>query len=454
MSFELPEDKSDLSDADYARLREALKAAFAQTGDADTAPDAEAPPIVVYGYSSERFAKEMADSIDATLARVSHRQHPDDEIEPELLSNIQGRNVIFVASGSGDPSKQMFEAQTMLSLINSGGPKSLTGVFPYMWYNAGDDKRGQRKAQTAVIAIENVRTHLDHAIVIRPHNNSITNATFEDALNLKRCIMPHMAYALGVQLADLCEKGTLDPDDIVFVNADAGAGKRNGPEVKEALYRGMGEYAPKGADPEKDLWPTPDKLRGRDSGETQSAMKGDGFDVEGKVVVTLEDMIRSAGTLTKEFAPGLKQAGAKSIIAYAPHGLFPYDEKKGQEPTAAIDRINNSDLDLVIIGNGYDFTKTDDIRHQAIQESPKIIEMDYAPYIGLIAQTLLLQPTKALVEEAKRTGVERTSVSAIEGGRHPALTERQIVKPVPLPAGNPLFEKAGEEPRLDLIAEA
>jgi ribose-phosphate pyrophosphokinase len=62
-------------------------------------------------------------------------------------------------------------------------------------------------------------------------------------------------------------------------------------------------------------------------------------DVKDKTAIILDDMIDTAGTLTQA-AKALKSHGAKAIYACATHGVL---------SGPAIDRINDSDIEAVVI---------------------------------------------------------------------------------------------------------
>jgi ribose-phosphate pyrophosphokinase len=64
-------------------------------------------------------------------------------------------------------------------------------------------------------------------------------------------------------------------------------------------------------------------------------------DVKDKIAIILDDMIDTAGTLTQA-ARALKAHGARTIYACATHGVL---------SGPAIDRINSSDIEEVVITN-------------------------------------------------------------------------------------------------------
>ena len=88
-------------------------------------------------------------------------------------------------------------------------------------------------------------------------------------------------------------------------------------------------------------------------------------DVNNKNCILIDDICDTAGTLTNA-ASALKNQGAKSVCAYITHGIF-------SDP--AIDRINNSPIDKMII--------TDSIQpKEEIKNSDKIEVLTIAPLIG------------------------------------------------------------------------
>jgi len=71
-------------------------------------------------------------------------------------------------------------------------------------------------------------------------------------------------------------------------------------------------------------------------------------EVEGRNVVLIDDMVDTAGTLTKA-ADMLLEKGAKSVQAYCTHGVL-----SGQ----ALERIENSKLDRLVITDTIPQTKS------------------------------------------------------------------------------------------------
>lgn len=109
-------------------------------------------------------------------------------------------------------------------------------------------------------------------------------------------------------------------------------------------------------------------------------------DVRDSDVIIVDDMIDTAGTLTKA-AQELKAFGAKRIYAFATHGIL---------SNPAVDRINNSVLDKVIVCN------TIALQPEA-RASPKITQLSVAHMLAeAIARIHLKRSVSALFKKSSK----------------------------------------------------
>jgi ribose-phosphate pyrophosphokinase len=92
-------------------------------------------------------------------------------------------------------------------------------------------------------------------------------------------------------------------------------------------------------------------------------------EVKGRTCVIMDDMVDTAGTLVKA-AQVLKEEGATKVVAYCTHPVL---------SGAAVERINNSDLDELVV------TDTIPLREDA-KNCKKIRQLSVA---GLLAETIL-----------------------------------------------------------------
>lgn len=384
----------------------------------------KARPLVVSGYSSRNLAQGIAEYMDCKVVEVRDKEHADNEIEPAILSNVRGREVILVASAAGNPNKQMFETQLLLDSLKRADAKSVTLVVPYMWYGRSDSNFSERKSPALSTVIGNI-SNCDRVIVADPHNSGITREVFE--ARGTNALVTSFAYSYAVQLNSMFNQKALNKDNLLFLHPDAGSTKRIDPTFRDALYTTLGfDTKEPRWNPNKDSWPQIGKDRDKET--NQSTTKDITVDVKNMDVVIFEDMIASGGTAC-DLAAGLKKAGARTVTLFASNGIFTpkKDEKEAGNITASVDRINNSVLDYVFVTNTYDHSAIDAAIHDSILNSPKIHTLNVAPYLGAILEAMHMEVFDDTPEDAN-------SVSAIMRGRHACKDKMAVAVQIPHPA--------------------
>ena len=194
-------------------------------------------PVIVSGYSSQPLAAEIADGLGSRVINVSRRQYTDKEIQTTIEENVRGREVVVVASASGDPNKQEKETRLLMRAAKRSGAKSVTLVLPYMWYGRSDDNWDERNAPALSDTIETLREHCDNAVVIDPHNHGFTREKFLDSGSpVRSCQTVHFGYPFAVQLRSLFNQQVLHPERLLLSHADAGSTKRISRSFRSSLY--------------------------------------------------------------------------------------------------------------------------------------------------------------------------------------------------------------------------
>jgi ribose-phosphate pyrophosphokinase len=365
------------------------------------APVQKLHPIIVSGYSSQNLAKNIADVMQTRLIDVSYKQFQDREIQTTINDNVRGREVVVVASASGDPNKQEKETRLLMRAAKQSGAKSVTLLLPYMWYGRSDDNWDERNAPALVDTIENLRPHCDHVLIVDPHNQGFTREKFACS-TIKNRQTIHLAYPFAVQLKSLFNEQALNIDDLLLSHADAGSTKRISPSFRKAIYNVLGLDR----NPSQDDWAQGQKDRDKVTGK--SCVRGFSQDVQNKHIVIFEDMLSTGGTAC-DLADFLKKQGAKSVILFATNGLF---NTTDSDITKGVQRINNSQLDAVFIADTYDHSLTDPAIHQAIENSPIIHVIKTAPYLASIINAMLTEVTPEMEHD-------ENSISALLSGCHP-----------------------------------
>ena len=202
----------------------------------DHTPYHKPKPVIVSGFSSQHFAAEIAAHLSTQLTDVQRRQFDDKEIQTTIEANVRGREVIVVASASGDPNKQEKEARLLMRAAERSGAKSVTLVLPYLWYGRSDDNWDERNSPALIDTIETLRELCQNVVIADPHNHGLTREKFLDRGSpVRNCITMHFAYPFAVQLKHLFNEQVLSPDNLLLSHADAGSSKRISRSFRKSL---------------------------------------------------------------------------------------------------------------------------------------------------------------------------------------------------------------------------
>ena len=270
---------------------------------------------IVSGNSNRPLAEEIAKKLGVKLSDSNICTFADGELQIELSDDLLDEDCVVVQSIASSPKNTMNDNFMELLLIMDAMRRipvgSITVVVPYYGY-ARQDRRvhPQSPISSKVVADMISIMGADYVLTMDIHNEALLG--FFD-VPIKN------AYALPVLLEDIKETFG-NPEDVVIVSPDFGA-------LKKAQFAagllGSG-YA------------VVDKKRPKPGESMVMNVIGD---FKGKDCILLDDMIDSAGTLCNA-ATALMERGAKSVRAYASHGIF--SGKAGE-------RIDSSPLKEVVV---------------------------------------------------------------------------------------------------------
>lgn len=262
------------------------------------------------GQSSEYLAKEIAKSFGTSLGDVSFQKFSDGETLVGYQESIRGKHV-FIVQSTFQPSDNLFELLMMIDAAKRASAYKVVAVMPYFGYARQDRKDRARVAITAKM-VANLLTAagVDRVITMDLHADQIQGFFDKpvDHLFFSSIMVPYIK--------------SLNLDNLVIASPDMGGAKR-ARTYASFLNADMaiGHKA-------------------RDKANEVSDMKIIG-DVKGKNVIIVDDMVDTAGTLTKA-ADLIMEQGALSVRAAATHGVL---------SGPAYDRINESSLVELIISN-------------------------------------------------------------------------------------------------------
>jgi ribose-phosphate pyrophosphokinase len=267
------------------------------------------------------------------------RRFPDSEISFQIDENIRGTDVFVVqptcATESGTVNDHLVELTVMIDAFRRSSAARITAVIPYYGY-ARQDRKDKPRVPISAKLVANI---LSAAGTNRVLTMDLHKAQIQGFFDIP---VDHL-FAAPVIIDYLSR---LDYPRRTLVSPDAGGAER----ARAYAKRLDAELA------------IIDKRRSDDG--TAEVMNVIG-DVEGRTCILQDDIIDTAGTITKG-ATALKENGAAQVFACAVHGVL---------SGPAVDRIEKSPIDKLIVTNTIPLS-----RHAAT--CSKIVVLSVARLLG------------------------------------------------------------------------
>jgi ribose-phosphate pyrophosphokinase len=266
--------------------------------------------MVFTGNANPALADGVAHQLGIPLGKAVVSRFSDGEIVVEINENVRGKDVYVLQSTCAPTNDHLMEIMLMVDALKRSSAGRITAVLPYYGYSRQD--RRPRSARVAISAkvVANMlqEAGVDRVLIMDLHADQIQG--FFD-------IPVDNIYASPILLSDLVEKHY---DDLLVVSPDVGGVVR-----ARALAKRLN----------CDL-AIIDKRRPKANVSEVMNIIGE---VDGRNCVIMDDMVDTAGTLTKA-AEVLKERGAKKVIAYCTHAVL---------SGPAIERIAKSPLDELVV---------------------------------------------------------------------------------------------------------
>jgi ribose-phosphate pyrophosphokinase len=289
--------------------------------------------LLISGNSNRPLSEEIAKYLNQRLADVVIKKFSDGEISVKINENIRGKDVFIIQPTSAPANDHIMELLLTIDAVRRASAKRITAVIPYYGYGRQDRKQEPRVPISARLVADIIQvTGLDRVLTVDLHADQIQGFFHIPVDNL---------YAAPVFIQYLKETHFSEP---VVVSPDSGG-------VERARY--LARYINAGL-------AIIDKRRPQANVAEIMNVIGD---VEGKECILYDDMIDTAGTITKA-AKALKDNGAKRVIACATHPVL---------SGPAIQRIEESVLDEVIFSNTIYLPEEKRIRKIKILSIAKLI---------------------------------------------------------------------------------
>jgi len=270
------------------------------------------------GSAHPSLAREIAEQLDIPLGSARLHRFPDSEVSFQIDENIRGTDVFVVQPTCSPVDQHIMEMLVMIDAFRRSSAARITAVIPYYGY-ARQDRKDKPRVPISAKLVANI---LSAAGTNRVLTMDLHKAQIQGFFDIP---VDHL-FAAPVIIDYLSR---LDHPKVTLVSPDAG-----GAERARAYAKRLGaELA------------IIDKRRTDDG--TAEVMNVIG-DVEGRTCILQDDIIDTAGTITKG-ASALKENGAERVFACAVHGVL---------SGPAIDRIQKSPIDQLIVTNTIPLSST------------------------------------------------------------------------------------------------
>ena len=262
------------------------------------------------GNVSECLAKEIATAYGVPLNERKLIRFADGEFEPSFEETVRGAEVVLIQS-TPPPSDNLMELLLMIDAAKRASAKTIIAVMPYFGF-ARQDKKGKPRVPIGAKLVANLLTAagVDRIMTIDLHAQQI-QGFFEVPVD-------HL-FASELFIEDI---KNLKLPNLVVASPDMGGSKRAN-TYANFLQSGLVVC-----------------YKDRKEANKVGGMLLIG-DVKGKDVVIIDDMVDTAGTLTKA-ADLMITEGANSVRAYCTHGVL-----SGK----AYENLDNSQIQELVITN-------------------------------------------------------------------------------------------------------
>ena len=262
------------------------------------------------GKVSETLAKEIAIAYGTDLSSSDLSQFADGEFEPSFNETVRGSE-IFLIQSTIPPSDNLMELLLMIDAAKRASAKNIIAVIPYFGF-ARQDKKGKPRVPIGAKLVANLLTA---AGVNRIMTMDLHAAQIQGFFEVP---VDHL-FASELFHQDIT---ALNLSDLMVASPDMGGSKR-AKFYANLLKTGMAVC-----------------YKDRKEANKVGGMMLIG-DVAGKNVVIIDDMVDTAGTLTKA-ADLMIEKGAISVRAYCTHGVL---------SDRAYEKLDNSKIKELVITN-------------------------------------------------------------------------------------------------------
>jgi ribose-phosphate pyrophosphokinase len=272
--------------------------------------------MVFSGTATRYLAERICQSLGCPLGQLQITKFSDGEFAVSYEESIRGRD-IFLVQSTFPNSDNLMELLLMIDAAKRASARTINAVIPYFGWARQDRKDKPRVSIGAKLVAD--------LLSVAGVNRVITMDLHADQIQGFFDVPVDHLYASGVIMPYL---KSLKLKDMVIASPDVGGSKRANTYAK--------------------FFGCPlvlcNKTRARANVVATMQIIGE---VEGKNVVIIDDMVDTAGTITKA-ADLMKQAGAKTVRACASHCVM---------SGPASDRVQESALEEIVFTDSIPYTQ-------------------------------------------------------------------------------------------------
>jgi len=257
---------------------------------------------------SKELAKNIASSYGTTLGSVITSTYSDGEFQPSYEESIRGTR-IFIIGSTNPGSENLMEMLLMIDAAKRASARHITAVLPYFGWARQDRKDKPRVPIAAKLVAKMLETAGATRIITMDLHADQIQGFFERPVDHLFASTVFLPYLKSLKL-----------DNLSIASPDMGGSKRAYAYSKALKSDVVICY----------------KQRAKANVISHMSLIGD---VSGKNVVLVDDMVDTAGTLTKA-ADLMMEKGALSVRAICTHPILSGD---------AYNKIENSKLQELII---------------------------------------------------------------------------------------------------------
>ncbi|NND88796.1 MAG: ribose-phosphate pyrophosphokinase [Flavobacteriaceae bacterium] len=285
-------------------------------------PNTTPSPKIFACKQSQVLAQDIADSFGIPLGKVITSTYSDGEFQPSFEESVRGSRV-FIIGSTFPNSDHLMEMLLMLDAAKRSSARHITAVLPYFGWARQDRKDKPRVPIAAKLVAKMLETAGATRIITMDLHADQIQGFFEKPVD-------HL-FASTIFLPYLKQLGL---DNLTIASPDMGGSKRAYAYSKALECDVVICY------------------KQREKANIISHMELIG-DVQGKNVVLVDDMVDTAGTLTKA-ADLMMERGALSVRAICTHPIL---------SGSAYERLEKSKLEELIVTDSIPLRqKSDKIR--------------------------------------------------------------------------------------------